>query len=117
MPPKRTRNSRATEEPAKRRKIGSDQTSTSQAFDPQRIQQLKDIILNILSKRKAGSTCCPSEAPRQLCPEDWRPLMDTTRAAAKDLVQEGKIEVTQKGVVVNLQGLHMISFMSAIAPV
>ena len=69
----------------------------------QHTKQLKAIILEILSKRKAGSTCCPSEAPRQLCPEDWRPLMHTTRVAAQELVQEGKIEVTQKGQVVNLQ--------------
>lgn len=29
--------------------------------------------------------------------------MDTTRAAAKELVEEGKIEVTQKGQVVNIE--------------
>ncbi len=71
----------------------------------QRVQQLRDVILNILGKRRAGSTCCPSEAPRQLCPEDWRPMMDMTRQAAKELVQDGKIEVTQKGQVVDISNV------------
>lgn len=47
------------------------------------------------------SVCAPcSEIPRKLKPADWRPLMPDTRAAAARLVQQGLIEVTQKGSVV-----------------
>ena len=43
-----------------------------------------------------------SEIPRKVRPADWRPLMQATRDAAGRLVEQGLIEVTQKGAVVQL---------------
>jgi hypothetical protein len=60
-------------------------------------------ILDLLAQRDAGKTICPSDAARALAgDEDFRPWMDTVRSAARDLVAEGAIEVTQKGEVVDL---------------
>jgi hypothetical protein len=58
-------------------------------------------ILALLDERASGATICPSEVARALS-DDWRPLMDDVRAAAADLVTEGKVEVTQGGSVVDL---------------
>ena len=59
-------------------------------------------ILELLAARRPGATICPSEAARAVAGEaDFRPLMDDARAAAAGLVAEGRIEVTQRGEVVD----------------
>ncbi|MGK2932087.1 MAG: DUF3253 domain-containing protein [Solirubrobacterales bacterium] len=60
-------------------------------------------ILDLLAERDEGKTICPSEAARALAgDDDFHPLMDLLRNAARDLVAVGKIEVTQGGEVVDL---------------
>ena len=59
--------------------------------------RLEDAILKQLRARARGATICPSEAARSVEPEQWRDLMEPTRAAARRLVAQGKIEITQKG--------------------
>lgn len=60
-------------------------------------------ILSLLEQRDAGKTICPSDAARALGGDDgFRPLMDVVRAAAGELVEEGRIEVTQHGEPVEL---------------
>ena len=61
---------------------------------------LEQAILELLDARAAGKTICPSEAARAVR-EDWRPLMERTRAAARRLVADGRVEITQKGRVVD----------------
>ena len=58
---------------------------------------LEAAILALLSQRNAGATICPSEAARAVAPDDWRPLMEPARRAARRLVAAGKIEITQGG--------------------
>ncbi len=59
-------------------------------------------IMELLGKRSQGATICPSEAARELFGEDdWRPEMERTRRAARRLVDDGKIVMTQKGAVVD----------------
>ncbi len=60
-------------------------------------QELEEAILRLLDKRKAGASICPSEAARAVRPDDWRPLMEPTRAAARRLVHRGRLEISQKG--------------------
>ena len=55
-------------------------------------------ILELTGKRPNG-TICPSEVARALY-DDWRPRMEEVRQVAYQLRDEGKIEVTQKGKVV-----------------
>jgi hypothetical protein len=60
-------------------------------------------IEDLLAQRDPGKTICPSDAARALGGDDgFRPLMDTVRDAARDLVAEGRIVVTQKGEGVDL---------------
>ena len=62
---------------------------------------LEQAILELLAGRRGGATICPSEAARRVRPEDWRPLMERTRSAARRLVAQGRVEVLQKGRVVD----------------
>lgn len=61
---------------------------------------LEAAILDLLDGRGANKTICPSEAARAVR-EDWRPLMERTRAAARRLVAAGSIVIVQKGAVVD----------------
>jgi len=49
---------------------------------------------------RAPRTVCPSEPARALA-EDWRPLMPRVRAVAAQLVREGRVIATRKGVPVD----------------
>ena len=64
--------------------------------------RLETALRDLLDRRAAGATVCPSEAARAVAPEDWRPLMDDARAAAQRLVDAGEAEITQGGQVVDL---------------
>jgi len=62
---------------------------------------LETAITELLAARPADASICPSEAARRVAPDDWRPLMEPARAAARRLVAAGEIEITQKGHVVD----------------
>ncbi len=64
--------------------------------------RLRDAILSLLADRDPGKTICPSDAARAVGGAQFRGLMETTRQVAAGLVQEGRIEVTQKGEAVDL---------------
>ena len=70
-----------------------------------RERQLEMEILRLLAVRGEGKTICPSEVARAVAGSEerdrWEPLMEAVRAAAEKLVQEGKIVVTQHGLVVD----------------
>ena len=60
-------------------------------------------ILDLLARRDPGKTICPSDAARAIGGDDgFRALMPVVRDAARALVAEGRIEVTQKGEPVDL---------------
>ena len=56
-------------------------------------------ILQLLSARARGATICPSEVARARSPEgeEWRALMEPVREAARRLVAQGRVVITQKG--------------------
>lgn len=58
-------------------------------------------ILALLAERARGATCCPSDVARRVEPDDWRPLMEPVREAARRLVAAGRLEITQGGRVVD----------------
>lgn len=64
---------------------------------------LEAAILELLGERSRGATICPSEAARAVASgeEAWRALMEPAREAARRLVAAGRIEITQKGRVVD----------------
>lgn len=51
--------------------------------------------MELLSKRGAESSICPSEVVRQLSPHSWREWMPVVREVAAELMAEGKLRVTQ----------------------
>ena len=65
-------------------------------------QGIEAVILELLSSRAKTATICPSEAARRHFGEDdWRPKMEETRMAARRLVAAEKLEVLQRGQVVD----------------
>lgn len=64
--------------------------------------RLEQAIGELLDRRRAGTTICPSEAARRVEPEQWRELMPAARAAAGRLAAAGQVEVTQDGQVVDV---------------
>ncbi len=63
--------------------------------------RIEETILELLARRAANATICPSEAAKQVSPGGWRALMERTRCAARRLVARGRIEMVQKGRVVD----------------
>lgn len=57
---------------------------------------LEDRILAMLRTRARGASICPSDVARAVA-EDWRPLMEPVREAARRLVARGALEITQAG--------------------
>jgi hypothetical protein len=64
--------------------------------------ELESAILALLEQRAKAASICPSEAARSFFGEtQWREQMERTRRAARRLVDQGKIEILQKGRVVD----------------
>jgi hypothetical protein len=69
-------------------------------------QALEQNLRELLDRRAAAATVCPSEAARAVAAaeghaDDWRDLMEPARAAARRLVAAGEVEITQGGRVVD----------------
>jgi hypothetical protein len=62
---------------------------------------LEDAIGELLDRRAPGATICPSEAARRVDPDGWRDLMPDARRVAGRLVADGRVEMTQRGEVVD----------------
>lgn len=62
--------------------------------------RLESSILLLLESRANGATICPSEAARAVA-DDWQPLMERTRSAARRLHVAGTIDILQGGRVVD----------------
>jgi hypothetical protein len=62
---------------------------------------LRAAILAAVLKRGREKTICPSEIARALWPAEWRVHMQIVRECAYALQEEGSIEITQGGSVVN----------------
>jgi hypothetical protein len=58
---------------------------------------LEVVILELLNGRAAGASICPSEAAMAVSPDSWRELMERARHAARRLVTQGRVQVTQGG--------------------
>lgn len=62
---------------------------------------LESKILELLALRANGATICPSEAARAVSADDWRDLMEPARRAARRLVADGAVTITQHGTPVD----------------
>jgi hypothetical protein len=71
--------------------------------DEDALARLERAIIALLDRRRDGATICPSDAARAVgSAEDWRELMEPARQAAARLVAAGRVEVTQRGEVVDV---------------
>lgn len=57
-------------------------------------------LVELLEARGLSASICPSEVARALA-DEWEPLMEPVRMAARRLVARGEAEITQKGSVVD----------------
>jgi sarcosine oxidase gamma subunit len=64
-------------------------------------RRLERTIDDLLDARARTSSICPSDVARTLAPDDWRPLMEPARRAARRMVARGEVEITQHGSVVD----------------
>ncbi|MDJ0927683.1 MAG: DUF3253 domain-containing protein [Gammaproteobacteria bacterium] len=65
-------------------------------------RRLEAAILELLESRQTHHTICPSEAARVVANGDeWRDLMEPARRAARRLVHQNRVEITQRGHVVD----------------
>lgn len=62
---------------------------------------LEASILRLLGARAGGATICPSEAAREVFGAGWEPEMERARRAARRLVAQGRVVITQRGSVVD----------------
>lgn len=62
---------------------------------------LEQAIIELLAQRNAGATICPSEAARRVDAERMSELMEATRRAARRLEAAGKLDIVQKGRIVD----------------
>lgn len=76
----------------------SDRCRSRKASDDD--HELERLIIELLDARPAGATICPSEVARALG-GDWRARMEPARAAARRLVASGRVEITQRGRIVD----------------
>jgi len=59
-------------------------------------------ILDMATERGVDKTICPSEVARVLFDTQWRKHMDDVRQAAVKLQEQGKVSITQKGELVDV---------------
>jgi hypothetical protein len=64
-------------------------------------KQLEATLLKLLHARKSGASVCPSEVARTVDQDHWETLMEPTRCAARRLVAQGIVEITQAGIIVD----------------
>lgn len=62
---------------------------------------LEDAIVELLNARARDASICPSEAAQRVGGEDWQRLMEPARMAARRLVAQEKVQITQGGRVVD----------------
>lgn len=62
---------------------------------------VESAILAVLARRAPPASACPSEVARAMDPERWRERMPAVRDAARRLVRAGRVEILQRGRVVD----------------
>ncbi len=64
-------------------------------------RELEAVTIALLTKRPKSSSICPSEVAKHVRPESWNEIMESARMAARRLMAQGQVEITQGGRVVD----------------
>jgi hypothetical protein len=59
--------------------------------------RLESAILALTRHRGPGRSICPSDAARAVGGTGWRDLLPRTRAVARDLARQGRVQITSRG--------------------
>lgn len=62
---------------------------------------VRAVLLDLVRRRGSGKTVCPSEVARALSPDGWRGLMEDVRQEAYRMADDGLVDITQRGDVVD----------------
>jgi hypothetical protein len=68
-------------------------------------QRLKSSILALAKHRGPDSSICPSDAARAIGGDKWRELMADARQLARELAKCGDVQITQRGDVLDPDGV------------
>lgn len=79
--------------------VGNDMTT--EADTPPTDSQIEAAALHLLARRGLESSICPSEVARLLKSTNWRALMPRVRDVSRQLALAGRLNVTQRGVVLS----------------
>ena len=60
-------------------------------------RRIETLILQMLRDDKPPPSIDPSEVARRIDPENWKPLLETVRKAARRLVVRGCVVITRDG--------------------
>jgi hypothetical protein len=63
--------------------------------------ELRRAILALAAERAPDKTICPSDAARAVGGQRWRDLMDDARETARELARSGRVEISQRGTVLD----------------
>jgi hypothetical protein len=63
--------------------------------------RVRAAILALARHRGPASSICPSDAARAVGGDGWRELSAQSRAIALELADDGEVEITQRGAVVD----------------
>jgi Protein of unknown function (DUF3253) len=63
--------------------------------------RLRAAILSLAAERGPSSSICPSDAARAVGGDGWRDLMEDARDVARTMARAGRVEVTQRGEVLD----------------
>ena len=69
----------------------------TQVIEMNRPETIENTILELVNRRAAGSTICPSEVARALTGDDWRDLMNSVTDAAWRLEASGLVIILKRG--------------------
>ena len=69
-------------------------------------KELAAKIRELLNARSAESSICPSDVARAAAPDNWRPLMESVREAARHMVADGEVQITQGDEVVDPESVR-----------
>lgn len=73
-------------------------------------EEIEACILQLLEKRGASKSICPSDVARELGGDNWRDLMDNVRSVADEMAARRLVRITQRD-------KEIISSQNAIGPV
>ena len=63
----------------------------------QSVTAIRLTVFDLLRQRATGASICPSEVARAVTTVGWRTLMPLVRAVAREIANEGLVEIRQKG--------------------